>query len=153
MKTSKLKELILETSEIRSIPLVAVAILLVTGVLLLELQTSEVRYNIDGKAELEHIEGNHLGNAIIYTESYLPVLIQEPDLEACIYSKNNRTPTILPVDTTEVLFTTSNIENLDIRLSIPRDKLDRNYPEGEVNLTLMEKCPLRGSSEIVLTEK
>jgi hypothetical protein len=129
------------------------ALLFISALFVTALQTSEIQYNLDSSVELKHIEDNPLGNAIIYTNSDLPVLIDEPELEACVYSSKNRSPTILPVETTNLLFSNSNLEAIDLNLTIPQDKLDRNYPESEVNLTMADRCPLRSNSEIVIREK
>lgn len=119
----------------------------------IELQNHETSYNLQSQVELEHIEKNKLGNAIIRTESSLPVPIKEPELKACIYTGKNQTPTILPVETTEIPFSTSNLETLNLTVTVPENKLDQNYPQGEVNLTMNDRCPLRSQPKIVLTEK
>lgn len=116
-------------------------------------QDKSIQYNLKDQTELEYLEDNVLGTAIIRTGSSIPALVKEPKLEACIYSRKNNSPVILPVDTTDVLISTDRLETIEIKLSIPRDKIDREYPKGEINLTMQDRCPLRSSQQIVLTER
>lgn len=129
-------------------------LIVLTVVAMLSLpETPEPDTNLENTVELTHIEDNQLGNIIIQRNSDFPKLLQEPEYQACIYSNRSNAPVILDVDTAEVFISTDRIEVLDLNLTVTKDKIDREFPREEVNLTIADRCPLRNEAEIVITEK
>lgn len=130
-------------------------VLLVLGLLsvLLIPESSEPDTNLENSAELDYIENNKLGEVIIQRNSDFPRLLEEPDYRACIYSGTNNSPVILDMSTENVFISTDRIEVLDLNLTVPENEIDRNFPQGEVNVSIADRCPLRGEPQIVVKKE
>lgn len=143
---------ILEENPVKSASAVFLTVVLLLSASVLLTSTAEPDLNLKNEVELENIEDNNLGSAIIQRTGSYPKLIDIPEYRACIYSGENRSPVIIPVESNDRFLSTNQVEVLDLNVTVPEDELDRNYPNGKVNLTLEKKCPLRSEPRIVVTE-
>jgi len=137
----------------RKVILGTVSVLLLLILFALVLPVTEPDTNLVDSVEVNYIEENQLGEAIVQRNSDFPTFIKEPEYRACIYPNKTKSPVILGTETEKVFISTDRIEILDINLSVTEDKLDKEFPRGEVNMTLKDRCPLRGENMIILRKK
>ncbi|PSG99247.1 MAG: hypothetical protein BRC29_03925 [Nanohaloarchaea archaeon SW_7_43_1] len=136
----------------RQVTIGTIAILFLLILSALALPETEPDTNLVDSIELNYVEGNQLGEAIVQRNSDFPTFIKEPDYRACIYTNKTKPPVILETDTEKVFVSTDRIEVLDVNLSVAEDKLDNEFPREEVNVTLENRCPLRGEKMVVLSK-
>ena len=137
----------------RKVVLGTISVLFLLTLFALALPETEPDTNLMDSVELNYIEENQLGEAIVQRNSDFPTFIKEPEYRACVYLNKTKSPVILKTETEKVFISTDRIEILDINLSVTEDKLDKEFPQGEVNMTLEDRCPLRGENMIVLKKK
>lgn len=108
---------------------------------------------LDNTTSLEFIEDNRLGSLYIERDSPLPTHYTAPQFKACIYTAQNSSPVILPVQSQETFFfTRQNIKTTDLEVSIPKEDLSTEGISQELEIHKQERCPLRSKPQIVIAE-
>lgn len=144
---------IIEIMERRRSKLAVLALLTAAIIILLIPVSPDSTVRLKENVELNYIENNQLGNIIIQRNSIHPQIIKFPAYKACIYTNEEEPPVILSTNSKKKVFTNSKIEETTLNLTIPEDKIGEKYPQGPVNITKRERCPLRDQNKIVITEK
>jgi hypothetical protein len=152
MKFETLEKLVKRNKKAVSTAIPLLLILALLSVILIP-ESTEADTNLKTSSSLDYIEDNKLGEAIIQRNSDFPRFLEEPDYRACIYSGTNTSPVILDMETEKVLISTDRIEVLDLNLTVPESEIDRKFPQQEVNISLRDRCPLRGKPQIVVKKE
>lgn len=133
--------------------LVVLLLIVMTGTVILNSGEIRSSYVLDNTTELTYIESNKIGSVILQNPNGLPVIHHPEDLKACIYTSGNRSPLLLEVERSERVYLESGeIQSRDVNLSIPEKKLSRNGLNQEMSVTKQERCPVRATPQIILTE-
>jgi hypothetical protein len=146
---SQLEELV-QPVELREL---AVAVIVILTVLVIFPGSTSTSVNLKESIQLQYIDDNVIGTTIMRKNSLTPKPVRKPELKACIYTGRDQPPVVLPVETEKTLFLNTALKTVNMNISIPEDKLDRNYSTEALNITRMEGCPLRSTPKIVVTEE
>ena len=125
--------------------------------LLLALMTSggtESYLLLDNTTRLEYVEDNSPGSLYVESSSPLPTYYRAPEYEACIYTSENSSPLIVPVETqSSFFFAGQRIKDSDLMVSIPEENLSAEGINQELEVEGRERCPIRSNPKIVVREK
>lgn len=109
---------------------------------------------LDNTTRLEYVEDNRLGTFYVERSSPLPAYHKMPKFEACIYTSENSSPLIVPVETQDAFFFTGQrIKSTDLMVSIPEENLSTEGINQELEVTGRDRCPIRSDPRIVVAEK
>lgn len=112
----------------------------------------QTNYQLKNEVILENISENEVGKVIIRKRTALS-FVKNRNLQACVYTGNESSPVILPVEYQPKSYEISKIVTQEVIVSIPEEKTGRNYSLKPVNVSMKKDCPLRSTKKIVITQE
>jgi hypothetical protein len=142
-----------EAAQSINVRILVTALIVVLVALTVFSGSTDTSISLKESTQLQYIDDNVVGTLVLRKSSLTPEPVREPELKACVYTAQDQAPIVLPVETENTLFLNTALKTVNLNISIPEDKLDRNYSTEALNISRMEKCPLRSTPKIVVTER